>query len=198
MWMEWAVPIQKLEVGKVHVGALQGNVKPLTPLSYRDGHYILPHLNLLLPTMTIQEYNPASGKLVLSLEDQTPVAAKLLALQETLLATVYLHQRQWFADAEKPREVLSALFQPFVQTDGLSLFCPLQTQEKRQGISLWKDGAWKKLQSSGQLQKGDRIRVGLRLQGISYQTNAQTGAWTGRFRVQHRIFCMYYIGKGSS
>jgi hypothetical protein len=191
--MEWAIPVQKLEVGKVHVGPLQGTNKPLTPLAYRDGHYVLPHCNILLPPLTVKEYNPATGRLILSLDNQLQVSAKLLALQETLLSTVYLHQRHWFQEPEKPRDLLVNSFQPFVQTDSLSLFCPRQTNDKRNPIAFWSEGDWKNFHTSGQLHKGDSIRVGLRLQGISFQTHPPTGIWTGRFRVQHRIFCIYKI-----
>ena len=60
--MEWTIPIQKLEVNKIRVGPLQKNLKPLTPLSYADGPIVFQNLNLLLPPLTVHEYDASSGK----------------------------------------------------------------------------------------------------------------------------------------
>lgn len=191
MWMEWTIPIQKVEVNKLHVGPLQKTMKPLTPLSYADGPIVFQNLNLLLPPLTVKDYDSSSGRLLLSLSDSPQTAAKLLALQETLLGTVFINQKLWFPGSSRSREQLQLCFQPFVENTCLHLYCPLQTQEKRHSISIWKDGSWKRLTVAGLLQKGDSIRVALRLQGISYQIDAASGQWTGRFRVQHKISCLY-------
>lgn len=193
--MEWSVPIQRLEIKKVSVGDLQSGPKPITPLSYDDGPFHLQHLNLLLPPLPIKDYDPQSGKLVLGLSEAGQTSAKLLALQESFLTSVYLHQRKWFPDSERPKEVIQALFQPFLENDSLHLYCPLQTQEKRHTLFIWKEGSWKRLVVAGLIQKGDSIRVALRLQGISFQVNPITHLWTGRFRVQHRIFSLYHCSK---
>lgn len=195
MWIEWAIPIQKLEVTKIKVGTLQKTLKPLTPLSYVDGTLIFQNCNLLLPPLVIKEYDAGTGKLVLQLTESPAVSAKLLALQETLLNAVYSNQQYWFPESTRTREQIQASFQPFVENTTLHLYCPLQTTEKRNAIHVWRDGEWKKLSVSGLLQKGESIRVALRLQGISYQMNAYTGVWTGRFRVQHKISCVYVCPK---
>ena len=205
MWMEWTIPIQKLEVNKIHVGQLQKTIKPLTPLSYADGPIVFQNLNLLLPPLPIKEYDIVSGKLILSLQEAPGVSAKLVALQDSLLNSVFLNQKTWFNDSNRTREQISGLFQPFVENMNLHLYCPLQTQEKRNEvvaqttrsvsgrhtISIWKDGEWNKLPTTGLLQKGDSIRVALRLQGISFQMALQSAQWTGRCRVQHKISCIY-------
>jgi hypothetical protein len=196
MWMEWCVPLQKLEVAKIKPGALQTIHKPLTPLSYSDGPFSLQHLNVLLPPLSIKEYDTQTGKLVLTLSDST--LAKVSALQETLLGMVFQNQKLWFPDSNRSYEQIQMLFQPFVESNGLHLYCPLQTQEKKFFFYAWKDGAWTKLTSPGILQKGDFIRVALRIQGISYQMNQTSGSWTGRFRIQHRILCMYHCGSKPS
>ncbi len=191
MWMEWTIPIQKLEVSKIQVGPLQKTMKPLTPLSYVDGPIMFQNLNILLPPLIVKDYDSTTGRLSLNLSDASPTGAKLMALQETLLGTVYNNQKVWFPGSHRSREQLQLSFQPFVENTCLHLYCPLQTQEKRHSISIWKDGSWKRLAMAGLLQKGDSIRVALRLQGISYQIDAATGLWTGRFRVQHKINCLY-------
>jgi len=191
MWIEWTIPIQKLEVGKIQVGALQKTQKPLTPLSYSDGPIVFQNLNLLLPPLSIKEYDATTGKLILNLTESASTAAKLLALQESLLHTVYANQKIWFPESTRSREQIQQFFQSFVENTLLHLYCPLQTQEKRHTIYIWRDGEWKKLTNAGLLQKGQSIRVALRLQGISYQMHQTTGLWTGRFRVQHKISCLY-------
>jgi hypothetical protein len=91
--------------------------------------------------------------------------------------------------------MIQALFQPFLENDSLHLYCPLQTQEKRHSLHIWKEGEWKRLVVAGLIQKGDSVRVALRLQGISFQLHPTSLSWTGRFRVQHRIFSLYHCSK---
>jgi len=193
--MEWTIPIQKLEINKIQVGQLQKSVKPLTPLSYTDGPIVFQNLNLLLPPLTIKEYDSTTGKLVLSLTESPGTLAKLVAVQESLLTSVYTNQKAWFPESNRTREQIQSSFQPFVESNNLYLYCPLQNQEKRHTIYIWKDGEWKRFASTGLIQKGDSIRVALRLQGISYQMNSTSGLWTGRFRAQHKISCIYQFTK---
>jgi hypothetical protein len=192
MWMEWTVPIQKLELPKIYPAALQNSVKPLTPLEYRDGPLILKHLNILLPPLIIKEYDTGTGRLTLHLPESSAIQTKLQALQESLLLLVHQHQKTWFPDSSRTKDQIQHFFQPFVEGTNLNLYCPLQTQDKKYFLHLWKENNWNRLSSPGLLQKGDVIRVALRLQGISYQTNPITASWTGRFRVQHRIMCIYH------
>jgi hypothetical protein len=193
--MEWTIPIQKLEVNKIQVGQLQKSIKPLTPLAYTDGPIVFQNLNLLLPPLTIKEYDVITGKLILSLSDSPGTLAKLNALQESLLTSVYNNQKLWFSDSNRTREQIQTSFQPCVESNNLYLYCPMQNQEKRHTIHIWKEGEWKRFATSGLIQKGDSIRVALRLQGISYQMNATNGSWTGRCRVQHKISCIYQFVK---
>jgi hypothetical protein len=191
MWMEWTIPIQKLEVNKIQVGPLQRGAKPLSPLSYTDGPIVFQNLNLLLPPLIVKDYDASTGKLILSLTESSATGSKLLALQDSLLQSVYANQKIWFPESNRTKEQIHTFFQSFVENTCLHLYCPLQNQEKRHTIFVWKEGEWKRLATTGLIQKGDSIRVALRLQGISYQMNASTGLWTGRFRVQHKISCIY-------
>ena len=191
--MEWTIPIQKLEVSKIHVESLQRSIKPLTPLSYADGPIVFQNLNILLPPLTVHEYDASTGRLLLNLTESPTTASKLLALQESFLASVYQNQKIWFPESSRTRDQIQKLFQPFVENTFLHLYCPLQLQEKRHTISIWKQNEWKRLTTPGMIQKGESIRVALRLQGISYQLDASSGQWTGRFRVQHKISCIYAV-----
>lgn len=196
--MEWTIPIQKLEVNKIQVGQLQKSLKPLTPLSYADGPIVFQSLNLLLPPLVVKEYDAVSGKLLLNLSGETQTAAKLMALQDSFLQNVFVNQKIWFPDSNRTKEQLHAFFQPFVENAVLHLYCPIQSASldmRKNMISIWKDNSWKQLTTTGLIVKGESIRVALRLQGISYQMNTNTGVWTGRFRVQHKICCIYQCVK---
>lgn len=194
MYMEWTIPIQKLEVSKVQVGFIQKNLKPITPLSYTDGPISFQNLNILLPPLQIREYDSVSGKLMLALPDGNQTSSKLQALQDALLTSVFINQRYWFPQSSRTQEQIRSCFQPFLDSGTLYLYCPLQNQDRRNSLCIWKDNEWKRFDTTGLLQRGESIRVALRLQGISFQTNVSTGAWTGRFRVQHRIACIYHCG----
>ncbi len=220
--MEWTVPIQKLEVSKVKVGFIQKNLKPITPLSYTDGPISFQNLNILLPPLQIRDYDPTSGKLMLSLPEGSQTSSKLQALQDALLSSVFVNQRYWFPQSNRTMEQIRGAFQPFLDNGVLYLYCPcfpslprsegagpcfpsssltrgdgentLQNHDRRNLLCIWKENEWKQFDTTGLLQRGESIRVALRLQGISFQTNLSTGVWTGRFRVQHRIACIYHCG----
>ncbi len=192
--MEWNIPIQKLEIPKVRIGFVQKNLKPLTPLSYTDGPISFPNLNILLPALQVREYDPVSGKLMLTLPESSQTLSKLSALQDNLLTNVFSNQRYWFPESNRTQDQIRSSFQPFLDNGILYLYCPLQTQDKKYGLYIWKENEWKRFDTTGLLQKGEYIRVALKLQGISFQTNVSTGVWTGRFRVQHRIACIYHCG----
>lgn len=195
MWMEWTIPIQKIEVSKIQFGPLQRSFKPLTPLSYTDGPIAFQSLNLLLPPLPVKDYDSSTGKLILNLAESPATAAKLFALQDCLLNAVFTNQKLWFQEGLRTRDQIQNYFQSFVENTSLHLYCPLSTQEKRHSISIWKDNQWKKFESTGLFAKGDSLRVAMRLQGISYQMNPTTNTWTGRFRVQHKISCLYACPK---
>ena len=133
--MEWTIPIQKLEVNKIQVGTLQKSLKPLTPLSYADGPIVFQNLNLLLPPLTVKEYDSTTGKLLLGLTESPSTAAKLLALQESLLQSVFTNQKQWFAESMRTREQIHSSFQAFLENTCLHLSCPLQNQERKDVMS---------------------------------------------------------------
>ena len=105
--MEWAIPLQKLEVGKIQIAKLQDYEKSIVPLGYFDGTYTFPFLNILLPTLTVEQFEPSNGKLILRVDTQE---AKLLALQSSLLNAVYIQQTSWFPDTNFSLEELKALF----------------------------------------------------------------------------------------
>ena len=191
--MEWTIPLQKLEVDKMQVGGIRYGEKPMAPLAYYDGPIHMPSMNILLPPLVVKEYDPTTGKLRLSLVETPATAVKLTALQDTLLQLVYQKQQIWFPGSRRNAEELRALFQPFVESQSLHLYCP-SLMRGGSGISFWKDNQWKHGVEDTTISKGDVLRVAFRIQGISFQQNAKQDIWTGRFRLQHKILFLFHCG----
>ena len=188
--MEWAVPLQKIDVNKIIVGQIRYGEKPLAPLAYHDGPIHLPSVNLLLPALLVKDYDPQTGRLKLSIQDNGTVLRTLSSLQETLLKIVFQKQSEWFPGSRKSSEELHVFFQPFVENNIINLYCP-STLTGNTSIPIWKNDIWSKGVHSGSILKGDMIRVGLRIQGISFQHNMEADLWTGRFRLQHKILQVF-------
>ncbi len=191
--MEWAVPLQKLELSKIRLGnvSIRPNreKKPMVPLAYLDGQMVMPILTILLPHLTVDSYNSATGRLDLLLD--TPwVTTKLNSIQTSLLNATSQSQTSWFGKRQFSNEELYNLFQPMVEGNKLHLYCPSTLMEKRKGngvIRIWKDDSWIEGVRPGLLIPGQRVRVGLQLQGISLQLGTTDNEWTGRCRLQHRV-----------
>lgn len=192
--MEWAVPLQKIDVNKINVGQIRYGEKPLAPLAYYDGSIHLPSVNLLLPALLVKDYDPQTGRLKLSIQDNTAVLHTLSSLQESLLKIVFQKQSEWFPGSRKSSEELHVFFQPFVENNIINLYCPSAVTGNT-SIPIWKNQMWSKGVSIGSIVKGDMIRVCLRIQGISFQHNLEADIWTGRFRLQHKILHVFCCPK---
>lgn len=192
--MEWTIPLQKLEVGKVNVGAFLNGIKPLVPLAYVDGQIQFPALNILLPPLLVKAYDPQTGKLDVSLKESPLAYQKLLALQKTLFQLVLNQQTNWFGTQSRNQDDLTTLFQPMIENDTLHLYCPVTVQDKKTGaesILVYSQHTISKGVRPGHIQPGNTIRVAFRLQGISFHTSPVNGQWSGKFRFQHKILGIY-------
>jgi hypothetical protein len=185
--MEWSIPLQKLEVGKVQIGEIQHSDKSLVPLAYFDGQNSFLNLNIFLPKLKVQEFDAKSGKLVLSLKDMTWCEAKLNALQSTLLGAVYIQQRIWFPESFFSLETLNNSFKPIVQNGLLNLYYPVQLASE---VRIYKDGVWHTKYTPGLINPNDSVRIMFRIQGISLHKNSYNNIWSGKFRLQHRIYAV--------
>ena len=192
--MEWAVPLQKIDVNKINVGQIRYGEKPLAPLAYYDGPIRLPSVNILLPALLVKDYDPQTGRLKLAIQDKSDVLHILSSIQETLLKIVFQKQTEWFPGSRKTSEELHVFFQPFVENSIINLYCPSSCTGNI-SIPIWKNGNWLRGVSPGMFIKGDTIRVGLRIQGISFQQNLEADLWTGRFRLQHKILQVFCCAK---
>lgn len=184
--MEWQLPVQKLEIGNVNIGSpwaresrKEYEQKPMAPLSYFGTQFRIPFVGLLFPPLTVLEYNEVTGKLVLDMTGNNLTCIKLHTLQDTLIGAICYHQNSWFK-SDYSKEDVKGGFQPMYTDNRLHLYCPKTTTR---GVPIFKDGQWS---TSGSMAAGCKIRVAVKLHGISFLNNAD-GSWSGRCRFQHRI-----------
>jgi hypothetical protein len=182
--MEWCIPLQKLEVGKVQIGEIIHNDKSLVPLAYFDGQNTFNNLNIFLPKLKIQEFEENSGKLVLSMIENTQAQAKLLALQSIILGAVYITQKNWFKE-NYTYDILNNNFKPIVENNMLQLYYPINFNND---IHIYKGGVWYNKYIPGLIKASDSVRIMFRIQGISFHKNYNN--WTGKFRLQHRVYAI--------
>ena len=196
--MEWQLPIQKVELSNIHIsspwatkqmqtnGAAQGGgayypLKPLAPLSYFGPQFRLPFITILFSPFPIVEYNSNTGKLVLDMSSTSLACKKLSTFQETLINAIEYHQTSWFRTSFTKEEIN---LQPIFESEQLFLHCPMNARN----IPLWKNGAWQTSITPEDLKPGTRIRVAIKIHGISFLTRPEDDTkWTGKCRLQHRI-----------
>ena len=217
--MEWQLPIQKVEIGNINIGSPWARLgygesrdhvsKPMAPLSYFGTQFRLPFVSLLFPPLAIAEYNAATGKLALDMSDSNLASIKLNTLQDTIINAIVYHQSGWFK-TEFSKEDIAAGFQPIIQNNQLQLYCPavsatcpsdsagapatassLAAAPTVRSIPFFKDKGWNNAFSAEELKAGTRLRVAVKIHGISFLLGP-TGQWTGRCRLQHRVIGIIY------
>jgi len=212
--MEWAIPIQTFDPKHVRLGTFHNSPKQLVPLSYQDGPLSFLSLCILLPTLNVRSYDPSTGRLVLSLVGNASTQAKLQQFQELLFSSVARLQGSWFtSEAEKDVREVRGGFQSFLDGSSLHLYCPISGGGGGGGaggggggvgggggsgittdIQFYSNGTWTRgapAASADIFSAGTPIRLVIRIQGLSFHQHPVTGAWTGRFRLQHRIVAVY-------
>ena len=183
--MEWLIPTQTLQVENIQLGTLIQTSKPMVPLAYKDRDIHFSSLSVLLPSLPIKSFDKTTGQLVLSLGEST-AATKLNTIQEMLMAAVSLNHKEWFPSRKTPVDTKIG-FQPMIRGSEIHLYCPVHN-EIMQSVPFFCDGDW----HAGGIQKdrlesGMRIRVAIRIQGISFLLHQNSEIWSGKYRIQHKI-----------
>ena len=193
--MEWQLPIQKVEIGNINIGSPWSSrgltQKPMAPLSYFGAQFRLPFLSILFPPLCVVEYVPATGKLVLDMSETSLASIKLNTLQDTLINAIMYHQMAWFKTELDVDEVRQG-FQPIIQDNKLILHCPYtDMSQANAGKILFKNvpiykGGWCEFKPED-LSMGTRVRVAVKIHGISFLNRNDSSEWSGRCRLQHKV-----------
>ena len=194
--MEWQLPIQKVEIGNINIGSPWSSTgkreyhqKPMAPLSYFGSQFRLPFLSILFPPLPVMEYTPGTGKLVLDMYETNLASIKLATLQDTLINAIFYHQMGWFK-SDFAKEDIKQGFQPIIQDHHLLLHCPYTEpgvgRTMYRNVPIYKNGEWGVF-SPEDLKVGTRIRVAVKIHGISFLNRNDVAEWSGKCRLQHRI-----------
>jgi hypothetical protein len=193
--MEWQLPIQKVEIGNINIGSPWSSrgltQKPMAPLSYFGAQFRLPFLSILFPPLCVVEYIPATGKLVLDMSETSLASIKLNTLQDTLINAIMYHQMAWFKTDLAVEDVRQG-FQPIIQDNKLILHCPYTDMSlANTGKVLFKNvpiykGGWGDFKPED-LATGTRVRVAVKIHGISFLNRNDSSEWSGRCRLQHKV-----------
>jgi hypothetical protein len=184
--MEWLIPTQALQVENIQLGSIIKTAKPLVPLAYKDRDIHFSSLSMLLPMLTIKSFDRTTGQLVLSMDDSVTTCYKLTTIQDMLVSAVSNHHKAWFPN-RKGYIDFKAGFQPMIRESEIHLYCPIQN-EIMQSVPFFCDGEWNSAGlQKGRLEPGKRIRVAIRLQGISFLLHPNSDVWIGKYRIQHKI-----------
>jgi len=207
--MEWQIPIQKVEIINIHIGnpfsSSKGQLqKPMAPLSYFGTQFRLPFLSILFPPLPVVEYNSSTGKLVLDISETNLANIKLTTLQETLINAIHYNQMAWFKTNYSKEEITHG-FQPIIQENQLLLHCPytdmsVPTNSAKtffKNSPIYKDQSWNNEFKPDDLKLGTRVRVAVKIHGISFLNRNDKPEWSGKCRLQHKIVGIILTSQGS-
>lgn len=195
--IELCLPIQAMEVGKVHLSPLtimpNRNPKPgvenrpIAPLSYVDSNVTLPCLSILLPTLKITRWDPATGRIDLDLSPYTLVSTKLSTLQEYIVSTVYIQQSSWLGRTDLDHATVYSLLQPLVSGTTLTLFLhgPNPALKPAGRAWIYSGGKWLRGSKPTTFYVGQEVRICVRLHGLCLIP--QKGTLVPKFRIQHQV-----------
>ena len=186
--MEWAIPLQNLDIQKIQLHPPIHGYKLISPIGYSDADVHFNTLCILLPSLPIKSYDPTSGRLQVSLQGCAH-ANKLLGLQDLLIQTLSTQQRAWFpGDKQLGKDEIKQGFQPFVDRSAIHLYCPTSTTAAANEIHSYSDKQWVyDIMSPTLFTIGKEVRLAIKFQGLSFHQHHLTKMWTGKFRLQHRI-----------
>jgi hypothetical protein len=191
--MEWLIPVHELHIDQIQIGSITHTAKPLIPLSYKESEHTFPSLSILLPSLKIKSFDPLTGHFVISLAENPGTLAKLQGLQDMLLAHIKSKYMTWFPNQRinlKKSVDLKTGFQPLIHGNELHLYCPIQPQIA-QSVPFYSKDTWSSNGiQTGLLTPGSKIRIVLRVQGVSFHIHQTTGHWTGKFRIQHKLLAL--------
>ena len=205
--IELCIPIQAMEIGKVHLSPLKLMTnrspkpgvenRPIAPLSYVNSGVTLPCLSVILPLMKITRWDPATGRLDLDLSAHGNIATKLNTLQEHIVSTVYMQQASWLGRNDLDHETVRSLLQPLITNNTLTLFLhgPNPSLKPAGRAWIYAGNGWVRGSSPTTFNIGQEVRICVRLHGLCLIP--QRGSSVSKFRIQHQVISAAIGGSGS-
>ena len=187
--IEMTVPVNMIDTSHVQLGSLVAGSKLMTSISYNHPISTMPSLSILLPIMPVHSYDSVTGHLVLQIVDPQHMK-RLNAVQDHILKLIRANQKAWFPDFKPRGDDIRVGFQPMVEGNLLHVYCPISTGGPYD-IHVY-NGAWSR-STRTVVRVGQSVRAVLRIQGVAFHQSPVSGAWTGKFRLQHRILSLYIL-----
>jgi hypothetical protein len=162
--------------------------RTLAALSYKTPQFRLPILNLLLPFLKVHTWDSTTGRLELTIEQESTPYKKLHALQESLIGLLQQnHSLLKYYNSTK--EEVKHTFQPFLKDGILTIYLhgPNQDTKPFGRVWIWKENCWTQGAITTTFKRGHQIRVALRLQGVCF---LQSPGLQTRLRVQHQTIAV--------
>lgn len=198
-WAEMMIPLQGMDISKIHISPpqktngpgvpLYAQDRPIACLSYNDTVFKLPCLSVLTPFLTVLSWDSTTGKLELQVPQGTSTHTKLTFLQDYILTTLTRHQRGWIGTPDNTLSELRDMFQPILTGEKLVIYLHGPNPELKPSgrVWIWNSDSWSKGAKQTSFQEGMEVRVALRLQGICFLYQSQRV----RFRIQHQTIAIY-------
>lgn len=195
--IELCIPVQVLEVGKVHLSPLKlmedRNPKPgvenrpIAPLSYIDSGLTLPCLSIMLPNLKVTRWDPKTGRLDLDMSQHQIINTKLTTLQEYIVSTVFIQQGSWLGAVNLDHDTVHSLLQPLVSGSTLTLFLhgPNPSMKPAGRAWIYQGGKWIRGSRPNTFTVGKETRICVKLHGLCLIHNASSPL--PKFRIQHQV-----------
>lgn len=192
--MEWFLPIQKMTVGNIVLSP--PGARGLAALSYNDGAtFCHPSLSIVIPPLPVKSYDSSSGRLVLDTSSNHLLSLKLQMLQDMLQEAIQYNQTGWFSTTYRVEDIRNG-FQPIYEDSSLILHCSLRHAQDT-CLPVWSPSGWKAAEEDD-FMVGAKVRIAMKIQGISFLFRNEQNTWTSKSRVQHRIIGVIPLTRGDS
>lgn len=169
------IPYQGLEIGRIHMNTFSPDTKGrmIAQLSYCDTSLDIDDFIILSPPLKVIDYDMVTGRLRFDVKDQRQFATKILAMQQYIISTIYIH-RLSFLQEDYSNADIQSMFQVLLDGDVFSVFVYPTT------IVRHNNGTVSHIQK---LKTGDFVRFPLCVHGIMI-VNPPSGM---RLRIQHNV-----------
>jgi hypothetical protein len=198
-WAEMFLPLQALDIASVTIDEPKkssgpgvpayAQERPLAALSYKSDMFTMPILSILTSFLKVYAWDSKTGRLDLEIDPASPSAMKLSLLQDTIVGLLIKHP-QWLRVQGITKDDLKTCFQHILNGSILTIYLHGPNQDTKPVGRVWVcNKGWQKGASASSFQKGQLIRVALRLQGVCFlqSPNAKT-----RLRVQHQTVTIFH------